>query len=98
MAARITTGILLEHIQAMKGELLKEISGLGLRMDRLELRLDKMEDRLDLRIDSLEQRMVDGFEDARLHRTALQEDLDATIRMQYRQNKTIARLQKRSAS
>ncbi len=66
----ITNGILLEHIQAIHGELLT------VKQD-----LQQQIARVDAKVDRLEQKVHQGFEEARQHRQALQEDLDATIRM-----------------
>lgn len=57
--------------------------------------LQQQINRVDARVSRLEGNVARGFEDARLHRAALQQDLDATIRMQIGQNRAIARLQKK---
>lgn len=68
----ITNGVLLEHIQAMKNDLIQRI------------------DLVDTTVERLTQRVEQGFEEARLHRQALQEDLDATIRMVGKHDKKLA--------
>lgn len=72
----ITNQMLLEHIQAGKSELKLEFSR---RFDRLERR-----------VDHLEVQMKQGFEDARLDRQGIHDDLDATIRMQAKHDHQIA--------
>ncbi len=47
---------------------------------------------LNQKIDGLAQKVNEGFEDARLHRQALQEDLDATIRMVGKHEVKLARM------
>lgn len=52
---------------------------------RLSGRIGGLEERignLDERVDSLKKKVDEGFEEARLHRMALQEDLEATILVQ----------------
>ncbi len=82
MAQRITLGIILEHIQALKNDLQQQIS-------RLDQKVDKGFDEVNRRFVEVDRK----FEEARLHRQALQEDLEATIRLQSKQQKQIRRLQ-----
>lgn len=79
----ITNRMLLEHIQAGKHELKQEF---GRRFDHLEKR-----------VDTLEMEMRNGFnsvrrelDEARRHREMLQEDLHATIKMQFQHQKQLA--------
>lgn len=81
MADDVTIKMLLEHMQAMEGRLLTQIGGLGKRLGGVEQRLTALEERVDR-----------GFEDARRHRESLQEDLDATIRLQGKHSATLTRL------
>ncbi len=81
----ITGKVLLDHIQSSKLELKQDIRDLSGRFNSLEKRLD-----------SLEVKVEDGFREAREHREALQIDLDATIRMQFRHDKELAVLTGRS--
>lgn len=74
MADEITTRMLLEHMQAMKSELLQRISS------------------LEIKVTTLANTMNVGFEDARLHRQALQEDLEVTILMVGKHDKKLAHL------
>ena len=74
MTGEITNGMLLRHIQAMKNDLQQQIS-------TLDRKFTAKFDSLEIRFDDLEVRMESGFEEARQHREALQEDLNATIRM-----------------
>lgn len=73
----ITNGVLLQHIQAIHGEMLtmnnglqQQINGLGQQIVGLRLEMNQ-------RFFEVNQKL----EEARQHRQALQEDLDATIRM-----------------
>jgi DUF917 family protein len=84
MADDITNGMLLEHMQGMKHELLQKISDL----DR------KFTGELHGSIGRLERKVDRGFDEARLHRQALQEDLEATMRMLSKHEATFARLDK----
>jgi len=77
----ITNKMLLEHMQAMKNELIQKFYGLENRFSGLENK-----------VSHLEQKMDQGFEEARQHREAMQEDLDATIRMQAKHDKKLARI------
>ncbi len=86
--------MLLEHQQAMKGELLQYIhdlrsdtNGLSRRMDRLELKVDRGF-----------AEAAHRFEEARQHRQALQEDLEATMRTQFTHKKQLAVLTGQSLS
>lgn len=74
----ITNRMLLDHMQAMKHELIERFNG---RFNGLEVRVDR-----------LEQKVERGFEEARQHRQALQEDLDATIRLQGKHSEQLAQL------
>ncbi len=47
---------------------------------------------LEQKVDRLEQKVDRGFEEARQHRQALQEDLDATIRLQGKHSEQLAQL------
>ena len=85
MADDITNGVLLEHMQGMKNDLQQQI--VGLKND-----LQKQISRLDEKLTRLAQRVEQGFEDARLHRQALQEDLEETMRVQGRHGAKLARL------
>ncbi|MBU0767137.1 hypothetical protein KKF55_05175 [Patescibacteria group bacterium] len=81
MADEITNKVLLEHMQGMKYELQQQIMGLENRMGGVEQRMG-----------GLEQRMEDGFEEARQHRQALQEDLEATITMQAKHQQKLEKI------
>lgn len=86
----ITNRILLEHIQSSKLEVLQKLNDstneLTGRIDKLENRVGRLENR----VGSLEVRVERNFEEARLHRQALREDLDATIRTQFKHGKQLA--------
>ena len=77
----VTNKVLLEHMQAMKNDLQKQIT---------EIKIDIKGIKGDL--SSLSQKVDHGFEDAHLHRQALQEDLEATMEKQYQQGQQLARL------
>ncbi|MBU1910835.1 hypothetical protein KKG16_00305 [Patescibacteria group bacterium] len=81
MADEITNKVLLEHMQSMKHELQQQITGFGMRMERVEVNLKQ-----------LSQHVEDGFEEARQHRQALQEDLEATISMQAKHQQKLAKI------
>ncbi|MDP7246997.1 MAG: hypothetical protein QF741_00020 [Candidatus Peribacteraceae bacterium] len=74
MADDITNKVLLEHMQGMKAELLELI--LDIKSELKEVKFE-----LNGKIDTLEKKVDRGFEDARKHRQAIQEDLDASIVM-----------------
>lgn len=78
MSEEISNGMLLEHMQAMKTDLQRQIAG-----------LDK---KIDTKITVLEKYVRKGFEEARQHRQALQEDLDASIRMLGKHDAKLAHL------
>jgi len=89
MDDEITNKMLLEHIQAMRYSL--EIDINGLRSDIKIIKSDILNIKID--INNLSDRVDEGFKEAALHRKALQEDLDATIKMQaqhQQQLKTLA--------
>lgn len=88
MADDITNRMLLEHIQAMKNDLQQQISGIDARVNGLQEEVASLRGEFV----SLRGEMRFGFEEARLHRQALQEDLDATIRMQSKHDAKLARL------
>ena len=81
MADDITNKMLLEHMQAMKNDLQQQIGEIKIQL------ADLKENVTDLTIE-----MRQGFEDARQHRQALQEDLEATMRLQGKHSATLARL------
>ncbi len=74
MAKRITSAIILRHLQG------------------LEQRITKRFEAVEKDVKSLRKETHQGFEDARKHREALQEDLDATIRMVGKHEKKLARV------
>ena len=88
MADAITNTMLLEHMQAMKYDLQEQIKGLGRHVGGIDQKLE----RLAQRVTRLAEDMRQGFEEAREHRQALQEDLDATMRLQFKHSKKLARL------
>ena len=85
MADDITNGMLLQHMQGMKNDLQQLINGL-----KTELKQDI--GRLDNKITVLATQVEQGFEDARQHRQALQEDLEETMRVQGKHGAKLARL------
>jgi hypothetical protein len=85
MASDITNIVLLQHIQAMK-------SGLESQMEALKNSLESKIVSLDTRVDTLTTEMQRGFEEARQHRQALQEDLEATMLMLSKHEAKLARL------
>jgi hypothetical protein len=81
MADDITNIVLLNHMQMMKGELQEQIASLDTKIVVLDGRLTTL---------TVEVRK--GFEDVRLQLLALQEDLEATIRMVGKHDRKLARL------
>ncbi len=92
MADDITNGMLLQHMQGMKNDLQQQLDGLNGKMDGLKTELKKDIGRLDNKITLLSTKMDQGFEDARRHREALQEDLEETMRVQGKHGVKLARL------
>jgi len=88
MADAITNKMLLEHMQAMKYELQTQIGGVEQRLGGVENGLTGLGEC----VNNLASDMRQGFEDARQHRQALQEDLEATMRLQGKHTATLARL------
>lgn len=81
MADDITNKVLLEHILAMK-------TGIDEKIDSLIYKIEDLQNQ----INGLTVKMNQGFEDARQHRQALQEDLEATMLMLSKHEKKLARL------
>ena len=81
MADEITNRVLLEHMQGMKNDLQQQISSLDVKVTGLEQKLTQLAHKVD-----------EGFEDARRHRQALQEDLEETMKVQGRDATKLARL------
>jgi predicted nucleic acid-binding Zn-ribbon protein len=88
MKTHITLRTILDHIQASKNDLQKQMH--ALRTDFTSLKTN---------VTSLRQEMRTGFadvheelEDAKQHRIALQEDLFETMRVQHTHEKKLARL------
>ncbi|OGJ59004.1 hypothetical protein A2635_03225 [Candidatus Peribacteria bacterium RIFCSPHIGHO2_01_FULL_51_9] len=79
MADEITNKVLLEHIQGMKYEIQQEMK--GMKQDMKDVKKEIQQEIRDVKKDvvRLEQKMDKGFEEAREHRQALQEDLVATM-------------------
>ncbi|MFH1670776.1 MAG: hypothetical protein ABIA92_04285 [Patescibacteria group bacterium] len=78
MADEITNNVLLEHMQGMKYELQQQIEGLEKKIEKVDT--------------TLTQQMREGFEEAKQHRQALQEDLEATIAMQAKHQQKLAKI------
>jgi vacuolar-type H+-ATPase subunit H len=81
MTDEITNTMLLQHMHAMKGELLGRISA-----------IDKKVTHLQKEVADFKEETKRNFEDARLHRQALQEDLEATMRMTAKHQKKLTHL------
>ncbi len=84
----ITNRLLLQHMQGMKSEILTRFDGLETRVDTLEKKVDDGFENVRRKFESVDRQ----FEVARQHREALQEDLDASIRMLGKHDKKLARL------
>lgn len=93
MAHDITKAMLLEDIQAIKNDLQGQIGNVTTRLTGLEGSITNLAIEMRHGLSRMDQR----FEEARLHRQALQEDLDATIRMQGKHETAIARQSKRAS-
>ncbi len=76
----ITNKVLLDHMQGMKYELQQQLSNIETRVGGLAGRIGSLE----TKVISLDQKIEIGFEEARQHRNALQEDLNASIAMLYK--------------
>ena len=85
MADDITNIVLLEHMQVMKSDLQQQIAALDQKIDQKIARVEK-------NTANLTEEMRKGFEEARQHRQALQEDLEATMRMLGKHDAKLARL------
>ena len=85
MADDITNIVLLEHMQVMKSDLQQQIAALDQKIDQKIARVEK-------NTANLTEEMRKGFEEAREHRQALQEDLEATMRMLAKHNVKLAQL------
>ncbi len=89
MTSDITNTVLLEHMQGMKLELQTEVKNMKIELQK-EIKSSKFE--LQNQISQLNGKVDRGFEDARVHRTALQADLDASIRMLAKHDRKLVRL------
>ncbi len=85
MADDITNIVLLQHIQAMK-------SGLEGKMDTMQQALLLRITALEMALANLTTQTHQGFEEARQHRQALQEDLEETMRVLAKHGTKLARL------
>ncbi|MFA6038966.1 MAG: hypothetical protein WCV62_03510 [Candidatus Peribacteraceae bacterium] len=94
MADAITNAMLLEHMQAMRSGLEQKMGSLEQKMGSMEQKIENV--KMDLQDFKMEVR--EGFEDARLHRRALQEDLEATIKLQAKHDSAISRLKRTAAA
>ncbi len=81
MANDISTGMLLEHMQGMKNDLQQQIAGLDNKVEKGFSKVDRKFEEIDRK-----------FEEAKQHRQALQEDLDASIRMLGKHEAKLSRL------
>ncbi len=82
MADNITNGMLLEHMQGMKNDLQQQIANVDKKLTNLIKGVEI----------KLTEDMTRGFEEARQHRQALQEDLEETMRVLSQHGKKLARL------
>lgn len=85
MADDITNIVLLQHIQAMKSSLEVQIAAVK---GSLEVQIAAVDQKVDRNADEIRK----GFEEARQHRQALQEDLEATMLMLSKHETKLARL------
>jgi|CXWL01.1.fsa_nt_gi hypothetical protein len=89
MKERITLQTILEHIQESNNNVQQQIARLEQKMDigfhNVRLRFEK--------VDRQFEQVDRQFEDARLHRQALQEDLEETMRVQFKHGRQLHKLQ-----
>ena len=89
MKERITLQVILEHIQASKNDLQQQIARLDGKVDNLEKRMILGFENVRLKFEDVDRQ----FEDAHLHRQALQEDLEETMRVQMKHGRQLNRIQ-----
>lgn len=89
MKERITLRVILEHIQASKNDLQRQIIQLDAKFTG---KFDALDAKFEGKLARLERQMIQGFEDARLHRQALQEDLEETMRVQSKHARQLNRI------
>lgn len=102
MANEITNTMLLEHMQEMKEDLQNQIIGLQGQIIGVDTRIEGLDNRVEglgNRIDNLDKKIIilkeemhSGFEDASQHRQALQEDLEASMRILGKHETKLVRL------
>ncbi len=88
MADDITNIVLLQHIQAMKSNLESQIASVDQKVSSVDQKVASVNQKVDK--NTMEMRT--GFEEAHQHREALQEDLEATMRMLSKHESKLARL------
>ncbi|MFH0770417.1 MAG: hypothetical protein V1926_03495 [Candidatus Peregrinibacteria bacterium] len=84
MVDDITNKVLLEHIQGLRNDLQQQINTLQQQSVGAQKSLQQQ-------ISVLAVEMHQGFEEARQHRNALQEDLEETMRVQSKHSALLAR-------
>lgn len=89
MVDDITNIMLLQHMQGMKSDLQLQIAAVYQKITALEKKTGGVEKNMA----SMAEEMRNGFEEARMHRQSLQEDLEATMRMLSKHSTKLARLQ-----
>ena len=101
MADEVTNAVLLDKMQGMKTALQGEMQGMkiellqhvqGMKSD-LQQQISDLGKNLSGRVGSLEKKVEEGFEEAKKHREALQEDLEETMKVQGRHTRKLARLE-----
>ncbi len=85
MRNRVTNVVLLKQMHLMKSDIQVQMQFMK---NDLQVQIQSMR----VQIAVLDERTSKGFEEARQHRQALQEDLEATMRMLYKHDKKLARL------
>ncbi len=88
MAKRITSAVILQHLQGLEQRIAKRFDAVekDVRSLRGEILIFRGE------VHTSFEEAHNQFEDARKHREALQEDLDATIRMVGKHQRKLARV------
>jgi hypothetical protein len=89
MKTRVTNIVILQHMHLMKSSLEQQILGVK---SSLEEKIAVLDQKIEGKTTSLTAEMRRGFQEAREHRQALQEDLEATMRMLSRHDRKLARL------
>jgi predicted nucleic acid-binding Zn-ribbon protein len=92
MKKRVTNIVILQHMHLMKSSLEQQIIALDQKVATLDRKITAVDEKVDSNATSLRTEMRRGFQEAHEHRQALQEDLEATMRMLSKHDRKLARL------